>query len=162
MMKWLIIIAIVIGVYFLFFRKKSPEKDNFHDPIAHEIFNNYIENKEITRFINPKTNGTVIVTHKSMRHILERHHPNYPPDDETGKGSLFPERTTVQEINEGIETVLKTGQRNKSREKPDRKHNVVYEGNTTIHNKRSLYRLVIHQRFAGREHVVTFFPVDSR
>ncbi len=159
MMKWLIIIAIVISAYFLFFRKKNPEKEKFIDSIAEEIFKNYTENKEIARFTNPKTLGTVIVNHKSMRHILERHHPNYPPDYKHGKGSLFPERTTVQEINEGIETVLKTGERNKYREKQGRKHNVVYEGNTTVHNKRSLYRLVINQRF-GRENVVTFFPVD--
>ncbi len=159
-MKWLIIIAIVIGAYFLFFRKKNPEKEKFIDPIAEEIFKNYAENKEIARFTNPKTRGTVIVNHKSMRHILERHHPNYPPDFKSGKGSLFPERTTVQEINEGIETILKIGERKLAREREDRKHNVVYEGNTTIHQKRGLYRLVIHQRFAGRENVVTFFPVD--
>lgn len=159
MKKWLIIIVIMMGIYFLFFRKKNPQKEKFYDPIAEEVFKNYSPNKEIARFTNPKTYSTVFVYHQSMRHILERHHPNYPPDPQKGKGSLFTEKTTVEEINQGIQTVLKVGQRNQYKERTDKNY-VVYEGNTTIHNKRSLYRLVLHPRHNHRERVVTFFPVD--
>lgn len=165
-MRWLIILAIIIGVYFLFFRKKNPGKEHFYDPIAEEIFKKYEPNKEITRYRNPKTHNMVLVTHRSMKHILERHHPDYPPDAKKGKGSLFPPKTTVQEINDGIETILKIGvlhpnQKSKDNESNSTKYYVVYQGNTTIHNKRALYRLVVNQPPNQLENVVTFFPVDS-
>lgn len=159
MLKWIIIIAIILGGYWFIFKNKGNNNERFYDPIAEEIFKNYSPNKEIARFTNPKTYSTVFVYHQSMRHILERHHPNYPPDPRKGKGSLFPEKTTIEEINQGIQTVLKIGQRNQYKERLDKKY-VVYEGKTTIHNKRNLYRLVLHPQYNNRERVVTFFPVD--
>ncbi len=154
-MRWWVILLIIIAVYFLFFRKSKSKEEKFKDPIAQEVFNNYVETKEITRFQNPKSGSEVIITHRGMRHILERHHPDYPSDANKGKGSLFNSQTTCQQIIEGMEKVLRTGRRVPERDR----YNEVYEGITEINRLRIAHRLVLNPRYGNREYVVTFFPV---
>ncbi len=87
-----------------------------------------------------------------MDHILKRHSPEVPPGSD-GKGTLFPNNTTNEQIIKAIGAVYSKG----NRKSPINQPTQVFEKRIRLNGETANYRLIIN----SNSQVTSFFKIGE-
>jgi len=161
--KLLIFVFLIVLTIFIFKRinKNESSNDEVKDTTSEVIVNNediadYVSNlnisdNELIHKFNSNSSKIINLYVYGFRHILQRHSGDYFIDY-NNKATLFPAKTTGNQIVDGIQKIILNGDTVKSNNS-----NIVIEERINLNNSSDNYRLIISRD----NKIVTFFRIGK-